>query len=124
MERGGGGRDAGALHNTQPWRFVGSGDRLEVHVDPNRFLPVLDPSHRQQVISCGVAVEFAAVAARAGGHDVAIDVSPDPGDPDDLATVRVLRDRPVDDDDRALAAAIPARHTTRAPVLPQRSRRR
>jgi hypothetical protein len=110
---------APSIHNTQPWRFTGSVDRLEVHVDPERFLPILDPTHRQQVISCGVAVEFAAVALRAGGRDVEVDVAPEPGNPDHLATVRVLGDRPADEDDGVLAAAIPERHTTRAPFLPQ-----
>ncbi|GAB4079192.1 nitroreductase [Modestobacter muralis] len=110
---------APSIHNTQPWRFTASADRLEVHYDPDRSLPVLDPSHRQQVISCGAAVEFAAVALRAAGRQVAVDVGPDPGDPDHLATLRVLGDRPADADDASLAAAIGDRHTTRDPFLPQ-----
>jgi hypothetical protein len=110
---------APSIHNTQPWRFAGAPDRLQVHFDPERVLPVLDPTHRQQIISCGVAVEFAAVALRAQAREVAVDVCPDPADPDQLATVRVLGDRAADDEDRALAAAIPERHTTRAPFLPQ-----
>jgi nitroreductase len=105
---------APSIHNTQPWLFTPAGDRLEVRLDPRRALPVLDPTRRQQVISCGVAVEFAAVALRAAGHDVAVDVVPADGDPDHLATVRVTGDRAVQDADRALAAAIPARHTQRA----------
>ena len=108
---------APSIHNTQPWRFTGRADRLQVHFDPERLLPVLDPTHRQQIISCGVAVEFAAVALRALGQDVAVDVAPEPADPDHLATVRVLGDRSADEDDRTLAAAIPERHTTRAPFL-------
>jgi nitroreductase len=110
---------APSIHNTQPWRFAAGADRLEVHLDRQRSLPVLDPTHRQQVISCGAAVEFAVVALRAAGHDVAVDVAPDPGDPDHLATVRVQGDRQPDADDQALAAAVPQRHTTRAPFLPE-----
>jgi hypothetical protein len=110
---------APSIHNTQPWRFTGSADRLEVSLDRGRSLPVLDPSHRQQVISCGVAVEFAAVALRAGGRDVEVDVAPEPGDPDRLATVRVVGERTADADDEVLARAIPERHTTRAPFLPR-----
>jgi hypothetical protein len=75
---------------------------------------VLDPSHRQQVISCGVAVEFAAVALRAAGHDVEVEVVPTREHPDHLATVRVTGDRAADEEDRALAGAITARHTQRA----------
>jgi hypothetical protein len=114
---------APSIHNTQPWRFVGSGDRLEVHVDPERGLPILDPTHRQQVISCGVAVEFAAVALRAMGQDVEVDVAPEPGDPDHLATVRPVGDRAADEDDRALAAARSAIRPAR-PSCPERSRLR
>ena len=110
---------APSIHNTQPWRFAGAPDRLRVYFDPARGLPVLDPTHRQQIVSCGVAVEFAAVALRAQDREVAVDVSPDPADPDHLATVRVLGDRAADGEDRTLAAAIPERHTTRAPFLPQ-----
>jgi hypothetical protein len=110
---------APSIHNTQPWRFTGSADRLAVFFDPERVLPVLDPTHRQQMISCGVAVEFAAVALRAGGRDVEVDVAPEPDDPDHLATVRIVGERMAGDDDQALAAAIPERHTTRAPFLPR-----
>jgi hypothetical protein len=105
---------APSIHNTQPWLFTAAGDRLEVHYDPQRALPALDPSHRQQVISCGVAVEFAAIASRAAGHDVEVEVVPAREHPDHLATVRVAGDRTVDPDDRALADAIMARHTQRA----------
>jgi hypothetical protein len=110
---------APSIHNTQPWRFAAATDRLEVQLDPGRSLPVLDPTRRQQVISCGVAVEFAAVALRAGGRDVEVVVVPDPADADHLATVRVLGARAAGADDGALAAAIAARHTTRAPFLHQ-----
>ena len=110
---------APSIHNTQPWRFTGAPDRLAVRFDPERALPVLDPTHRQQVISCGVAAEFAAVALRARDLDVEVAVLPDPGDPDHLADVRVLGGRPAGDPDRALAAAIAQRHTTREPFLPR-----
>jgi nitroreductase len=109
---------APSIHNTQPWRFTASADRLEVHYDLGRTLPVLDPTHRQQVLSCGAAVEFAAVALRAAGREVEVDLAPEPGDPDHLATLRVLGEREPDADDLALAAATGERHTTRAPFLP------
>ena len=110
---------APSIHNTQPCRFAAAPDRLEVRFDPERLLPVLDPTHRQQVISCGVAVEFAALALRAQGHDVAVDVAPDPADADHLASLRITGERSAGEDEQALAAAIPDRHTTRAPFLPR-----
>jgi len=110
---------APSIHNTQPWRFTASGDRLELHRDRERALPVLDRSGRQQVISCGVAVEFAAVALRAAGVDADVELLPSAEDPDHLATVRVAAPREVTPDDTALADAIGRRHTERAPFLPR-----
>lgn len=72
---------APSIHNTQPWLFTASDDVLEVFTDPSRALPVLDPSGRQRVISCGVAVEFAAVALRVAGRDAQVAL-PDPTAPD------------------------------------------
>jgi hypothetical protein len=106
---------APSIHNTQPWRFVASPDRLQVLFDPARRLPVLDPSTRQQVISCGVAVEFAVVALAAAGWEVEADLEPDSADPDHLATLQVTGHHEVTERDRELAAAIGRRHTVRAP---------
>jgi nitroreductase len=109
---------APSIHNTQPWRFTARGDLLEVHLDPDRALPVLDPGGRQQVISCGVAVEFAAVALRAAGHAGEVELLPG-ADRDHLATVRLGAPREATMEDRALAGAIGRRHTERAPFQPR-----
>jgi hypothetical protein len=106
---------APSIHNTQPWRFTASAERLEVRLDRDRALPVLDPSGRQQVISCGIAVEFAVVALAAAGSAAEVDLLPDPADPDHLATVRLTGSHEASADDRALAEAIDRRHTVRAP---------
>lgn len=106
---------APSIHNTQPWRFTASPDRLELYLDRERALPVLDPTARQQVISCGIALEFAVVALAAAGASVQVELMPDPGDPDHLASVRVTGPRTPTEDDRELAAAIARRHTVRAP---------
>jgi hypothetical protein len=110
---------APSIHNTQPWRFTAGPDRLEVFLDRDRALPVLDPTSRQQVISCGSAVEFAVVALSAAGFDGAVDVLTDVGDPDHLATIEVTGTRETSDEDRALAAAIQRRHTVRAAFQPK-----
>jgi nitroreductase len=110
---------APSIHNTQPWRFVASPERLDVYLDPDRSLPVLDPSARQQVISCGSAVEFALVALAAAGRTADVHVLPDAGDPDRLATIRVTGDRTATAEDRALAEAIDRRHTVRDPFQPR-----
>jgi hypothetical protein len=105
---------APSIHNTQPWRFVAAPDRLDVYLDTERALPVLDPTGRQQIISCGSAVEFALVALTAAGYAGEVDLVPDGADPDHLATVRVTGRSEASDEDRSLAAAIDRRHTVRA----------
>jgi nitroreductase len=110
---------APSIHNTQPWRFVAAADRLEVFFDPQRALPVLDPTARQQVISCGSAIEFAAVALADLGQSVEVDLLTDDADPDHLATIRLTGRTPASDEDRALAQAIQRRHTVRAAFLPR-----
>ena len=110
---------APSIHNTQPWRFVAAPDRLDVYLDTERALPVLDPTGRQQIISCGSAIEFAVVALAAAGHAAEVDLLPDDGDPDRLAAVRVTGPREASGEDGALAAAIGRRHTVRAAFQPR-----
>jgi nitroreductase len=110
---------APSIHNTQPWSFTVARDRLDVRTDPSRALHALDRSGRQRVISCGVAVEFALVALRATGAEVAVELLPDPADGDLLATLTVTGAGEAAAEDRALGAAIASRHTERAPFRPQ-----
>ncbi len=108
---------APSIHNTQPWRFTASPDRLDVFLDRDRALPVLDPTSRQQVISCGIAIEFAVVALAARGRSARVTLAPAGDESDHLATLEVGDEHPVTDEDTALAAAIDRRHTVRAPFL-------
>ncbi|HEY4625374.1 MAG TPA: nitroreductase family protein [Blastococcus sp.] len=110
---------APSIHNTQPWRFTAGPDRLEVFLDRERALPVLDPTARQQVISCGSAVEFAVVALSAAGFDGEVDLLTDDADPDHLATIGLTGTREPSDEDRALAESVGRRHTVRAPFQPR-----
>jgi nitroreductase len=110
---------APSIHNTQPWRFSAAPDRLEVFLDRERALPVLDPTSRQQVISCGSAIEFAVVALAAAGYTSEVSLATDERDPDHLATVRVVGPHEPTDEDHALAAAVERRHTVRAAFQPR-----
>jgi hypothetical protein len=110
---------APSIHNTQPWRFVGRPDRLELHLDRERALPVVDRTARQQVISCGAALEFAVVALRAGGSTTGVEPVPDPANPDLLAVLSVTGGREATEEDRALLAAIDRRHTVRSVFEPR-----
>lgn len=110
---------APSVHNTQPWRIRIDGERLEIHADPERQLQFLDPTGRQLDVSCGAAAEFAYVAARSLGRDCAVDLLPDPHEPQLLARLTLGAARAATDDELALAAAIPRRYTDRGPYLDQ-----
>jgi nitroreductase len=107
---------APSVHNTQPWRWRVTTDRLELHADPDRRLPYTDPDRRDQLVSCGSALGFlhVALAAFGAGHEI---VRFPTGDRNHLATVR-LTGTPPEPADRtvaALARAIPRRRTDRRP---------
>ena len=109
---------APSIHNTQPWRFVTHADTIEVWTDLARGLKVLDPTGRGRHISCGAAVLHARLAAAAAGYTATVTVLPDPAEPDHLADLELHVAQPAegaDSIDRDLAAAIPARHTSREP---------
>jgi len=80
---------APSIHNTQPWRFVLTGDALEIHADHRRRLNVLDPRGRQLMISCGCALYNARVAIAADGHEPIIDRFPEADRPELVARVWV-----------------------------------
>ena len=63
---------APSVHNTQPWRWRVTSDRLELHADPDRRLPYTDPDRRDLLVSCGSALGFlhVALAALGVGHEV------------------------------------------------------
>jgi hypothetical protein len=110
---------APSIHNTQPWRFTATGERLDVFYDADRALPVLDPTGRQQIMSCGIAVEFAVIALRAAGFATEVTLLPDRADVDHLARIDVTGVHEATSDDRGLARAIADRHTVRAAFQPR-----
>src|SRR5579875_1051440 len=94
---------APSVHNTQPWRLQLTGDRLNVYADRSRQLPVLDPSSRQLLISCGCAVMNARVSLAGGGAGVDVRRNPHPMHDDLLASLIPTAEAA----DRVLAALDP-----------------
>lgn len=60
-------RLAPSVHNTQPWRWVVRGDRLELYAVTDRQLHEQDPAGRLMLLSCGAALHHARVALDAEG---------------------------------------------------------
>lgn len=106
---------APSIHNTQPWRFRPRGDIVEVLVDRRRQLARLDPEGREMLVSVGAAVFNLRLAARARGREASVRLLPDRSEPDLMARVILGRAVPSPAGVRALAEAIPRRHTNRRP---------
>lgn len=103
---------APSVHNSQPWRWRVTTDGLQLHADPERHLPQIDPDSRDLLLSCGAALHHAVVALAAMGWQAKVTRFPDPLHKTHLATITPHR-QPASDLDIVLAAAIPRRRTDR-----------
>lgn len=108
---------APSLHNSQPWRFRRAGDTVDVYADAARQLPVADPTGRGVRLACGAALLNLRLALAAQGRPAMADLFPDRARPELLARLTLGQDRPASPAEAALAAAIPKRHSQRAPFL-------
>ncbi|HWD03241.1 MAG TPA: hypothetical protein VG674_12400 [Amycolatopsis sp.] len=103
-------------HNTQPWRFVVDGPRIEVWLDRNRVLAVADPAAREARLSCGAAVCNLVLTLRVNGFDAGVRLMPVPAERDLLAVIRIGGEAWPSVPDRRLAEAVFRRHTNRRPL--------
>jgi nitroreductase len=118
---------APSIHNTQPWLFRLRHGAVEVLVDRRRHLRSLDPIEREMHVSVGAAVFNLVLALRARGWTAEAELAPIDATAllDDrvagfahvAARVVVVRPAPASPTVRALAEAIPRRHTNRRPFL-------
>jgi len=115
---------AANAHNTQPWLFRSSDDRIEIHADLSRNLGAFDPFRRELFISLGCALENLVIAAGQEGLDATVDLvpgtlPPNPGEgPVLAATVHLTPAQSPSSD--PLFGAIPRRHTNRGAYDPAR----
>jgi nitroreductase len=107
---------APSIHNTQPWRWRLTTDTLELHLVPDRVLPVSDPDGRLATLSCGVALHHARVALAAQGWGATVNRLPENADRELLARIHVEGRAPVDLQAMLHLQTIPLRHTDRRPV--------
>jgi nitroreductase len=103
---------APSVHNTQPWRWHGTGHTLELYADRSRQLLAGDPEGRNLAISCGAALHHAQVAADALGWSAEVTLLPDAEQRDLLARLE-LRAATPSRHAAELAAAIETRCTDR-----------
>jgi nitroreductase len=80
---------APSVHNTQPWRWRGSGTALDLYADRSRQLARSDPDGRNLVISCGAVLHHVEVVAGPLGLRTHVVRLPDPEEPDLLARVEL-----------------------------------
>ncbi|MEM6283844.1 MAG: twin-arginine translocation signal domain-containing protein [Chloroflexota bacterium] len=104
-------------HNTQPWLFSLSGNRIELYADTGRHLGAMDPYLREMHIGLGCAIENMMLTAAATGYDAQLTVengelmlTPEQPQVEKVATITLA---PADTTPSALYDAIPNRHTNR-----------
>lgn len=107
---------APSLHNSQPWRCEYRGGQLRLFLDASRVMNS-DRSGREALISCGALLDHLRVAMAAAGWQAHIERFPNPGDPDQLASIEATPTDRVTEGDRRRADAILLRRTDRLPFL-------
>jgi len=112
---------APSSHNTQPWLFTATDSAILLHADRTRALAVNDPYDRELTISCAAALFNLRAAAAHRGVPLAIELFPDPHDPDCLARAMPASqaDAQADPEEAILALAIEHRRTYRHRFSPQ-----
>ena len=98
---------AASGHNAQPWKFRLEDHAIEIHPDPARRLPAVDPQDREMWMSLGCALENLTLAARSEGFESEITY---PG-ASELIRVDLTPRRP---EGGPLFGAIPMRQNTRS----------
>jgi nitroreductase len=109
---------APSLHNSRPWRFRCTPGAIELYADTTRTMPDADPDHRELLLACGAALLNLRLAIRALGVHPAVQLIPDPHQPDLLAIVRLQGRSPAGPVDRRLAEGIARRRTHRRQLAP------
>lgn len=102
---------AANAHNTQPWLFTVTDDRIELFADMSRTIGAMDPLLRELHISLGCALENLVLAGPPNGMTATVDLMPDATDATHVATITLA---PAKASRSALFDAIPGRHTDRS----------
>jgi hypothetical protein len=101
---------AANTHNSQPWLFRITENRIDLLADLKNAIPANDPSMREMYISLGCALENTLLAAEANGYNTVVTLMPDPTTPTYAARIDLTPGTPTPNE---LYQAIPNRHTNR-----------
>lgn len=110
---------AASPHNTQPWLFHVTENRIDLYADRSRNLGAFDPFLREMILGLGCALENMILAGPANG--IGIGLSPATGslrasyDPAEPLHVATLHLGPTERKPGVLYGAIGRRHTNRGP---------
>lgn len=105
---------AASPHNTQPWRFAISAERVDLFADFDRHLGAMDGLRREMYLGLGCALENLALALAANGVRPAITLLPAGPDDAHIARIDLTADAAAATSDiERLYQAIPERHTNR-----------
>lgn len=107
---------APSLHNTQPWRFHITPDRIELHYDPRARLRVADPEDRELFLGCGASLLNLRLALIREGIRPQV-TEPRLSGPTALAEVRAGGKASPSPEETELCEAIPRRRSNRKPYL-------
>lgn len=91
-------RQAPSVYNSQPWSWRIDGNALELYGDWKRLLPETDPRGRELVLSCGVALHQAQVAAHGLGWQTEVARLPEGSDSALLARIKLSPAQPTSSD--------------------------
>jgi hypothetical protein len=126
---------AANAHNTQPWLFVASPNRIDLFADIKRNIGAIDPYLREMYEGLGCALENLVLAAEAKGYSYNLKLMPDPTSRTHVASINLVTNTNTKSSDStvgnttntnssnssdlseplSLYNAIPHRHTNRGP---------
>lgn len=87
-------RFAPSSHNAQPWRFLLTGEEIEVFADEARWPRIADPDRRELMVSVGCAIELLRIAADFAQFGTRVKYFPVAANDSLVARIQVLRDGP------------------------------
>ena len=108
---------APSTHNTQPWLFKVSENKISIFADMTRSLPVIDPENKELIMSCGAALGNIMVSMNYFGFSYLVKPFPNPSNKEHVADISIRGKKLVQEIDRKLFRSITKRRTNRLPFI-------